>query len=166
MAKMLHGVVDDGTREIPLVNKYGKTICTVYMRPADFSIVDRYNALMQNFDDVVKPLTELSIRNDGTAEFKQDWQVLKAVEANLKQKINELFDFDEADAIFAKRNPFSSIGGEFFCLKVLTALGGVITEAIEEEAELSHKRMDKYLHDIEIKSDKAAENAGAVTDNA
>ena len=126
MAKMLHGVVDDGTREIPLVNKYGKTICTVYMRPADFSIVDRYNALMQNFDDVVKPLTELSIRNDGTAEFKQDWQVLKAVEANLKQKINELFDFDEADAIFAKRNPFSSIGGEFFCLKVLTCTSTVL----------------------------------------
>lgn len=166
MAKILHGIVDDGTREIPLINKYGKTICTVYMRPADFSIVDRYNALMQNFNDVVKPLTELSIRNDGTAEFEQDWQVLKAVEANLKQKINELFDFDEADAIFAKRNPFSSVGGEFFCLKVLTALGGVITEAIEEEAELSRKRMDKYLHDIEIKSDKAAENAGAVTDNA
>ena len=94
MAKILHGIVDDGTREIPLVNKYGKTICTVYMRPADFSIVDRYNALMQNFNDVVKPLTELSIRNDGTAEFEQDWQVLKAVEANLKQKINELFDFD------------------------------------------------------------------------
>ena len=160
MAKILHGIVDDGTREIPLVNKYGKTICTVYMRPADFSIVDRYNALMLNFNDVVKPLTELSIRNDGTAEFEQDWQVLKVVEANLKQKI------DEADAIFAKRNPFSSVGGEFFCLKVLTALGGVITEAIEEEAELSHKRMDKYLHDIEIKPDKAAENAGAVTNNA
>ena len=56
MAKILHGIVDDGTREIPLVNKYGKTICTVYMRPADFSIVDRYNALMLNFNDVVKPL--------------------------------------------------------------------------------------------------------------
>ena len=31
MAKILHGIVDDGTREIPLINKYGKTICTVYM---------------------------------------------------------------------------------------------------------------------------------------
>lgn len=39
--KMLRGVVDDGTREIPLVNKFGKLICKVYMRPADMSILDR-----------------------------------------------------------------------------------------------------------------------------
>ena len=102
---------------------------------------------------------------DGAAFARMIVSASAAIEQK-KQKINELFDFDEADAIFARRNPFSSVGGEFFCLKVLTALGGVITEAIEEEAELSRKRMDKYLHDIEIKSDKAAENAGAVTDNA
>ena len=164
MAKVLRGIVDDGTREIPLVNKFGKPICTVYMRPADFSIVDRYNALMHDFEDVVKPLADLSIRNDGTAEFEQDWQVLKIVENNLKQKINELFDIDEADEIFAKRNPFSSVGGEFFCLKVLTALGSVITEAIEEEAALSHKRMDKYLRDVE--PDEVINDAGATANNA
>lgn len=163
MAKILRGIVDDGTREIPLVNKFGKTICTVYMRPADFSIIDRYNALMKDFESVVKPLTDLTLRNDGTAEFEQDWQVLKEVETTLKQKINELFDIDEADEIFAKRNPFSSVGGEFFCMKVLNALGGVIAEAIEEEANLSHKRMDRYLQDVEP---GGAENAGAVTENA
>ena len=163
MAKILRGIVDDGTREIPLVNKFGKTICTVYMRPADFSIIDRYNALMKDFESVVKPLTDLTLRNDGTAEFEQDWQVLKEVEATLKQKINGLFDIDEADEIFAKRNPFSSVGGEFFCMKVLNALGGVIAEAIEEEAKLSHKRMDRYLQDVEPGE---VEDAGAVTENA
>ena len=143
MAKILRGIVDDGTREIPLVNKFGKTICTVYMRPADFSIIDRYNALMKDFESVVKPLTDLTLRNDGTAEFEQDWQVLKEVEATLKQKINGLFDIDEADEIFAKRNPFSSVGGEFFCMKVLNALGGVIAEAIEEEAKIKHNYLKK-----------------------
>jgi len=164
MAKLLHGVIDDGTREIPLVNKFGKPICKVYIRPADFSIVDRYKALMKDFDRVVQPLAELSIRNDGTAEFEEDWKVLKEVEANLKQKINELFDMDEADEIFAKRNPFSSVGGEFFCSKVLAALGDIISEAIEEEAALSQKRMEKYLRDVD--PGEVTENAGAVTDNA
>lgn len=158
MAKVLHGIIDDGTREIPLVNKFGKPICKVYIRPADFSIVDRYKRLMKDFNTVVEPLSELSIRNDGTAEFDKDWAVLKEVETNLKAKINELFDMDEADEIFAKRNPFSTVGGEFFCTKVLTALGEIIAEAIEEEAALSRKRMDKYLNDIP--SVEVPENVG------
>ena len=119
MAKLLHGVIDDGTREIPLVNKFGKPICKVYIRPADFSIVDRYKALMKDFDRVVQPLAELSIRNDGTAEFEEDWKVLKEVEANLKQKINELFDMHEADEIFAKRNPFRLSAANFSVLRYL-----------------------------------------------
>ncbi len=147
--KAFKAVVDDGTREIPLVNKFGKTICNVYFRPADFSIIDRYNRLVADFDSIIKPLQSVSMKNDGTAVFEDDWAVVKQVEDELKKKLNELFDMEEADAIFEKRNPFSSVGGEFFCSRVLQALGGVITGAIAEESKLSQKRMAKYLTDIE-----------------
>lgn len=167
MAKVLKGVVDDGTREIPLVNKFGKLICNVYIRPADFSIIDRYNALMGDFEKIVQPLEDLSLKNDGTAAFDADWAVLKSVEADLKKKIDELFDMEEADAIFSTRNPFSSVGGEFFCLRVLQSLEGVIATAVEEEAALSQKRMSKYLHDTEpIKAVGVKQDAGATADNA
>lgn len=167
MAKVFRGVIDDGTREIPLVNKFGKLICNVYIRPADFSIIDRYNVLMKDFENLVKPLENLSLNNDGTAAFEDDWAVLKKVEKDLKAKINELFDMEEADAIFATRNPFSSVGGEFFCLRVLQALEGVIADAIDEEAKLSQKRMSKYLQSTEpeIQALEVKEDAGATTDN-
>lgn len=164
MAKELRGVVDDGTREIPLVNKYGKLICNVYIRPADFSIVDRYNDLMKDFDKVVEPLKELNIKNDGTAEFEDDWKILKSVEADLKDRINTLFDMEEADEIFAKRNAFSSVGGQFFAERVLNALGEVIVTAIEEESEASKKRMAKYLAGKPTAG--GMQSAGAVTENA
>ena len=99
---VLQGVVDDGTREIPIVNKFGKLICNVYIRPSDLSIIDRYQNLVTDFDDIVKPLESLDIKNDGTAFVDSDWQILKSVENNLKQRINELFDMEEADEIFAK----------------------------------------------------------------
>lgn len=169
MAKILRGVIDDGTREIPLVNKFGKLICNVYIRPADFSIIDRYNTFMQDFEQLIKPLEELSISNDGTATLNDDWPVLKSVEAELKKKINELFDMDEADEIFAKRNPFSSVGGEFFCLRVLQALEGVIAEVIDEEAKLSQKRMAKYLSDNESTAKQTSEvnkNAGSASEKS
>lgn len=158
-------VVDDGTREFPIVNKFGKEICKIHFRPADFSIIDRYNAMMLEFDKLIAPLKDLSLNNDGTATFEKDWLTLKRVENVVKDKINELFDMDEADAIFAKRNPFSSVGGRFFCVNVLNALETVVTAAVEEEMKLSKQRMDKYLSDLEPKP--AAEekaDAGAATD--
>lgn len=147
--KEYKGVIDDGTREIPLVNRFGKLICNIYIRPADLSILDRYNQLAADFSSIVKPLEKLNIERDGTATFEDDWQVLKSVENELKRRINTLFDMDEADDIFAKRNPFSSIGGKFFCAGVIEAIGGIIAEAVKDEVELSAQRMDKYLSDIQ-----------------
>lgn len=156
----LIGVVDDGTREVPIVNKFGKTICKIYFRPADLSLFERYQALMKDFEKVVEPLKGIDINNDGTASFDADFAILKEVERNLKDRLNEMFDMDEADDIFAKRNPFSSVGGEFFCTRVISAIGDVIEQAIKEEAQLSQKRMAKYLPDTE------GENAGATAESA
>ena len=158
-------VIDDGTREIRLVNKFGKEICKIHIRPADFSIIDRYNAMMMDFDTLIEPLKALSLSNDGTVEFEQDWQTLKMVENTLKDRINELFDMDEADAIFAKRNPFSSINGTFYCVQVLNALQQMVAEAVEEEAKKSEQRMSKYLDDIEpTPATEGTEDAGAVAE--
>ena len=147
--KAYKGIVDDGTREIPIVNNFGKLICNIYIRPADISILDRYNQLTADFSEIVEPLKNLSIKNDGTAAFDEDWAVLKSVEGELKKRINALFDMDEADEIFAKRSPFSSVGGRFFCENVIEAIGGVIAEAVEDEMERSKRRTDKYLSDIQ-----------------
>lgn len=161
-------VVDDGTKEIPILNKFGKEICKIYFRPTDFSIIDRYNSMMADFDKIVEPLKNLSLNNDGTAALDSDWKVLKKVETDLIDKINVLFDMQDADKIFANRNPFSSVGGEFYCLRILQALEQVISDAVEEEAKLSKQRMSKYLTDIE-KPETSAEvslDAGAATDNS
>lgn len=141
-------MLDDGTREIVLVNTFGKEICRLHFRTADVSIYERYKALMGDFESIVKPLSDLSINRDGTSSVDHDFTILKMVEDNLKQKINELFDMDEADLLFATRNPFSSVGGKFFAEHVLDALGGVIAKAINEEAKLSEQRVQKYLSDI------------------
>ena len=145
----MKGIIDDGTREIPLVNKYGKLICNIYIRPADLSILDRYKQLAADFQNITEPLKDMNISNDGKVSFDDDWKVLKQVEAELKQRINALFDMDEADDIFAKRSPFSSVGGKFFCESVIEVIGNLIANAVEEELELSRKRTEKYLNDIQ-----------------
>ncbi len=163
--KEYKGIIDDGTREIPIENKFGKLICNIYIRPADLSILDRYKQLTDDFSAIVEPLKKLDIERDGTAAFDADWQVLKSVEAELKRRINVLFDMDEADDIFATRNPFSSVGGKFFCESVIEVIGGLIAEAVEDEMKLSKKRTDKYLSDIQPKaSEVSGDDRTASTD--
>ena len=155
-------VVDDGTREIPIVNKFGKLICKIHIRPADFSIIDRYNDMVADLENMVAPLKDLKLNADGTATFDEDWKTLKQVEADLKNKLNLIFDMDEADAIFATRNPFSSVGGKFYCMHVLSALQKVIADAVDEESKLAADRVSPYLDDLKPSAPDAevTENAG------
>lgn len=157
-------MLDDGTKEITLVNPYGKVICKLHIRPGDVTIYDRYKALMKDFDSIIKPLSDMDIKNDGTPDFDEDWERLKRVESNIKQKINELFDTDDADALFATRSPFSSVNGAFFVENVLTVLGQVIGQAIEEEAKLAQKRVEKHLSDLNDKD--VTPDAGAASDES
>ena len=141
--KPLSIVIDDGTQKIPVVNKFGKLICNIYIRPTDFSILDRYDKFVKDFNGIIAPLTGMNIDRDGKTEFESDWEVIKSVEAEIKKRFDEL----------KTRNAFSSVGGEFYCTKVLMAIGNVITAAINEESERSMKKSKKYLSRPEGDSD-------------
>lgn len=157
--------LDDGTREVTLVNNYGQVICRLHFRTGELAIMDRYNELMADFPEMVKPLQNIDLNADGTANLDDGWAELKKVEGMLKQKINALLDMNEADEIFRTRNPFSSIGGEFYVEKVLAVLGQAITAQIKEEAALSQARMKKYTEDIDNNGEVSAD-AGATADKS
>jgi hypothetical protein len=153
MGKVLKGIIDDGTRKIPIENTFGQLICNIYIRPSDISIMDRYNEFKKDFSSILDPLKNLNIDRNGEPDFDADWAVLKEVEAELKKRINALFDMDEADAIFEKRSPFASVEGKFFCESVIEVIGSLIADSIEEELELSAKRMRPHLEDLESPED-------------
>ena len=157
--------VDDGTREVTLVNTYGKLICRLHFRTGEIAIVDRFNALTDDLPKIMEPLQRVNINADGSAADENDgWVILKQVENLLKRRINALLDMDEADEIFKTRSPFSSIGGVFFVERVLNALGDAITAQIREETALSQARIAKYTGDVSDNNGVIGD-AGAVTDN-
>ena len=143
--------LDDGTREITLVNNYNKVICRIHFRPSDISIMDRYDMLTKDFDKIIEPLQQININPDGTTDesVENSWKILKTVEGTLIQRINALLDTDDASEIFRVRNAFSAIGGRFFVEHVLDAIGKVITAYMAEEAELTRKRISPYTDDVD-----------------
>ena len=142
-------VIDDGTKSIDFVNQFNEPICTIHIRSGDISIIDRYQELMKDFDKLVAPLADVKLRNDGTSTFDEDWKIIKEVEKNLIERINAIFDTKDAGKLFEQRNAFSTINGEFYVEKVLSALGNVVSNEIAHESELSQKRISKYMKDVE-----------------
>ena len=157
--------LDDGTREITLVNSYNKVICRIHFRPSDISIMDRYNTLTKDFDKITAPLKQIDINPDGTTDenIEDNWAILKKVEGELIQRINALLDSDDANEIFSVRNAFSSINGKFFVEHVIEMLGNVISAYLEEEAELTKARITPYTEDVD---NEVNADAGTVADNA
>ena len=151
--------IDDGTREITLMNKYGQVICRLHFRTSEYAILDRFNELKNNLPAILEPLSRIDLNPDGSApDQDESWAVLKEVEGNIKRELNKLLDMTEADEIFKTRSPFSSVNGKYFVLVVLDALGEAIGAAIKEETALSEARLQKYMNDLE--------NSGEVTADA
>lgn len=151
--------IDDGTKEYRIVNQYGKEICKVHFRPADLSLLDRYNAISESLPEVLAPLQEIALKSDGTTS-DDGWDALKRAEEAVVAKFNELLDTDDIAGVFAQRRAFSTVGGRFFCEIVLLAIGEVVSEEFEKEAKATSARLGKYLPTAEEQTD-----AGAAADN-
>lgn len=137
--------IDDGTREYVIQNNYGEEICKLHFRPGDISLADRWDKMQNSFIEAVRPLEHIGVNADGTAEADSDVETLRKADQNLRAALAELLDSKDVGDIFRTRNPFSAVGGQFFCERVITMLDGIIAGVLAEEAEASHKRTAKYI---------------------
>lgn len=151
--------IDDGTKEYKIENQYGQEICRIHIRPADLSLLDRYEAISESMVDALDPLRSIALRGDGTATDEENWAALKQAEETIVAKFKELLDTDDVADIFKTRRAFSSVGGQFFCEIVLLAIGDIIKEEFEKEAAATRERISKYLPAEELT------DAGAAAEN-
>ena len=129
-------VVDDGSRRVPILNTRGEEIGAFTFRPTDIGIIQRYNELVARFDEIVGPLQAAAGADEaGVAE------ALEQAGARLSDAVNALFGSEgAAEAFFGRMNPFSPVGGEFYCQQVLRSVGDYIGHAFDREtAEFSEK---------------------------
>ena len=154
MADKYNFSIDDGTKEYTFTNKFGQVIGVMHFRGGDISILDRYNSLLTDFDSIIAPLSTVSMKDDGTSSIDEDWATIKSVEKAIIGRINAIFDSTDAENLFATRNAFSTINGEFYVAKVIEALGNVVAQEMSEEQAKVKKRLDKYTKDIKKESNE------------
>ena len=140
-------VVDDGSKKVPILNTFGDEIGMFYFRPTDLGIIERYNAVAADFDKIVEPLQAVNITKEGKAEDGDDegFKALKEAEKLLFEACDQIFGDGMSAAFFGSMNPFSPVGGVFYCEKVLDQLGSFLSAQFLAETEKINKRVNKYV---------------------
>lgn len=148
--------VDDGYQRVPINNKYGDEIGVFYFNPTDIGIIERYNKMVNTFDDVTAPLEALPDVSDGEDDTFTDKreQALQEATERLYKAVNELFQADMASAFFGKVNPFSPIDGHFYCETALQAVGQFISQQFTVETEKINARIMKYTNRAQRRAKK------------
>lgn len=142
--KEMELVVDDGSIEVPIKNNIGDVIGVFRFRPTDFNIVKRYNEIADRFGEVVKPLIDANINENGEGEDEESIKILFEAENKLFELVDYMLDGNMAEAFFGKMNPFSPVGGKFYCENALEAVGQFISRKFDSEIKQVSARVNKY----------------------
>lgn len=140
-------LIDDGSRRVPIKNKFDKEIGVFYFRPTDVGIVDRYNKMAERFDEITAPLENLSITPDGAVggdATQEEMDALKEAERRLFEACDYMFGGNMAEAFFGQMHPFSPVNGVFYCETAIEAVGKYIAAQFERETVKVSKRINKY----------------------
>lgn len=139
--------VDDGMRAIPVTNKMGRTIGTFYFRPTDIGIVNRYNEVIAKVPDIFKPLEEVNINTDGTADTDAEMSVINEAESKLYELCDYLFGGNLSEAFFGSMHPFSPLeSGVFYCENALDGVGNFIAAQFQSSVKSLEKRLNRYTN--------------------
>lgn len=139
--------VDDGSRRVPIQNTNGEEIGAFTFHPTDIGIIQRYNSMAGEFDRIVEPLEAVSGAEDDGGDISDPKyaDALREAEERLYGAVDGLLGCEGAAAVFfGKMNPFSPVDGEFYCTRVLNAVGAYIGAAFETETARFSDRAKKY----------------------
>ena len=139
--------IDDGLRRVPIENMFDQEIGVFYFRPTDLSIIERYDKLIGEFDTILAPLEKANIGRNGEAADPTDEESVSAIreaKERLNSLLDELFDGNFSEAFFGKMNPFSPVGGRFYCEQAIEMVGAYIEEEFGIEVAKMSGNVQKY----------------------
>ena len=138
-------VIDDGTKIIPIKNKYGDILAKVKFRTTDINITERAEGAKGDIAEILSGLKNISIKPDGTTDDADNMKVLREAKRKLTEKINGIFGDNVCTELFEKCSPFSPVSGRFFADIVVETLVKIIDNEMTAEQE---KIIGEYTSDL------------------
>lgn len=136
MADKLVFTPDDGVQEISLNNKV-----SVWLNLTDIDFVERvFNA----FDAMDKQQEKYQAALKNEPDAKTVFATARAMDAEMRELINGLFDFDVCTPLYGRMNVYAMAGGLPVWCNLMLALVDEINARMTEQQKKTAPRLDKY----------------------
>lgn len=126
MSELLEIVIDDGTVDVPIRNRQGEQIGMFTFRPGDLGIYNRYCEVEKRFPEIVEPLKNIKMNADGTASDDGDFEILSEAAEKIKEETDYMLGGNFSESFFGRMHPLSIVGGKFYFMTALEAVGKFI----------------------------------------
>ena len=134
--------IDTGVKVFDIENERGELLGQLKVNPSDlnfFTRADKFKKNIQSWIDDVNDIQNTELTEDLILEKLDEY------DTNIKREVNELFDDPDASKIvFGNQNVFNTYNGTSFIERFLTAILPIIQNCLQEEAQKSADRVNKY----------------------
>ena len=140
--------VDTGYEEIEIKDLRGNVIGRMYIQPADFDIINRYDDMIEHFADIIEPLNQVK-RTEGMSDddyFDVQWEAMEEARQRLYAAFDKAFGGNFSQAFFGQVHPFSPVKGRFYCERVLEAAGKYLAARFQRETKKLSTKTEQYIH--------------------
>lgn len=117
-------------RSVPISDRSGKVLCTVYIDSLDTTFHDRFLTAKKTMDEALERIADVSLNADGTPTSARYAFAVNKAEREVKRAITHLLAIDRPDSLFSHRL-FASVKGGFYCTLVLGALEQAVKQSLE-----------------------------------
>lgn len=139
MAQIQDIRIESGRRKFRIIDEYDQELGIVEIDLADSGIIARSEEAEKKIDEIVKKVSSLS------EDAENNVEAIIALDKEIKEWINYIFDYDVSSNVFGKSNCLVMIDGSTFAERFLEAFDPVMKAIFKEQEKSSKKRMSKYV---------------------
>ena len=138
-------VIDDGSKRVPIINKFGDQIGEFYFTPADIGILERFRKLEQEAAEILNPFEKIT---EGS-KMEDMADAMEAARVQLCDVLDKALGYEGAAArIFGRVHPFTPVGGRFYFEAIMEFIGNEINAAFDEQAAAFEAHTKKYTEAV------------------
>lgn len=135
MSNVQNIVIDDGLKDYSFSNNKGEVFAEFSFNPADTSILDRY-------EKVVDAFNAIELKGDSAEEVEE---YIRSISDTFKEQFDYLLNREVSEGLFRTYSPITVFAnGDFFAEVILHQIGKIIEKELNVRIDKKAKKIEKY----------------------
>lgn len=135
--------ISSSAKEYLLVDENDKELGVIKVDVTDFGFFNRAKEAEKNITEIMKKMEQLQSQH---VEMEEVFEQLAQYDKEIKEQLNNMFDYEVSSVVFGNKNCLSIGNGETLVARFMKAVLPAIKKDIEKEQKKSLQKMSKYTN--------------------